>query len=304
MAKGVGKRQGVVRYNKKILLDEIRKFKPISRLEWESVAINYQKLTGEKVIREVDDIKRQFITKMCDNNKKPTGKAAPKASVEAAQKVYRKMLEKSGAGNYGGSDDYDDDDSDDVNANDELKRNLVITFPASVAHANANAANTSSSVATNVSPSVAVNANSHATINASSSATTDANSSAATNQNNKRDRSFSTDNKSKNKKNNFGSIPGRQYLAGALTNVANSMVGNNNSTELLNKFDQLSNSFQNTMQSFMQQQMQMQMMNMQLMMGMRSPTSINPMMDMSTPPVPFYIYRLFIMRVENCSNLI
>jgi hypothetical protein len=69
----------------------------------------YKDSTNESVLREYAVVKRYFIEKLCNNNKKPTGEAAP-VKVGRAQHVYHAILAKSGCGNYGASSDVDDDD--------------------------------------------------------------------------------------------------------------------------------------------------------------------------------------------------
>ena len=88
----------------------------------------YKDSTNESVLREYAVVKRYFIEKLCNNNKKPTGEAAPPVKVARAQRIYHAILAKSGCGNYGASSDDDDDDDDDdydVDDDDEEDELLV-----------------------------------------------------------------------------------------------------------------------------------------------------------------------------------
>ena len=94
---------------------------PASKLGWEEVADDYKLSTKEEDLRGYENVKRHFIKKMCDSNKKVTGSSASHAAVLAAQKVYQEILEKEGGGDYGADNQRDDDDDgcDDEDDNDE-----------------------------------------------------------------------------------------------------------------------------------------------------------------------------------------
>ena len=86
---GKGTRKGKPNYKNGVLLKVIRSILPASKSGWEEVASDYRIATKEDDLRGYEDIKRHFIKKMCDSNKKVTGSSAPDAVVLAAQKVYQ-----------------------------------------------------------------------------------------------------------------------------------------------------------------------------------------------------------------------
>ena len=69
---------------------------------WETVTSEYWKQSCESNKRDPAEIKKYFITKLCNNNKKPTGKSTPDKFVSEAQKIYSRILENESADNYGG----------------------------------------------------------------------------------------------------------------------------------------------------------------------------------------------------------
>ena len=97
-------------YKSRILLEVIRGVEPASKIGWERVAIEYKERSQEAVLRDYQDIKRYFIQKMCNSNKKITGESNAKKSVEDSQRVYNRILAKEGAGDYGDEDDDDDEE--------------------------------------------------------------------------------------------------------------------------------------------------------------------------------------------------
>ena len=107
---GKGTRKGKPNYKSSILLKVVRSILPASKLGWEEVAEDYKLSTKEEDLRGYEDVKRHFIKKMCDSNKKVTGSSAPHTAVLAAQKVYQEILEKEGGGDYGADNQRDDDD--------------------------------------------------------------------------------------------------------------------------------------------------------------------------------------------------
>ena len=91
---GKGTRKGKPNYKSQTLLKAIRSILPASKAEWEEVARDYQMVTKEEDERGYEDVKRHFIKKMCDSNKKVTGSSGPAALILASQKVYQEILEK------------------------------------------------------------------------------------------------------------------------------------------------------------------------------------------------------------------
>ena len=73
-------------YKSNILLEVIRGVEPASKIGWERLALEYKEKSQEGVLRDYQNIKRHFIQKMCNSNKKITGEAAAKKSVEDSQR--------------------------------------------------------------------------------------------------------------------------------------------------------------------------------------------------------------------------
>ena len=117
-------------YKAKILLDIVDRLEPIGSAQWMDVADRYKVDSGEGSLRDWQDLKRYFVEKLCDKNKKPTGESAPKPQVARAQAIYEKILRKEGCGIYGdeaaSEDEFEDDDDDDE---DEEDTEVVSTEP-------------------------------------------------------------------------------------------------------------------------------------------------------------------------------
>jgi hypothetical protein len=114
-----GRKVGAKSYDKAKLLNIIEAVLPSGSFGWSEVCTKYQQASGETIDRDWTAVKRYFIDKLCDNNKKPTGKSSPTPEVARAQKIYNKILESAGAGNLGQTaDDDDDDDVDDEDGED------------------------------------------------------------------------------------------------------------------------------------------------------------------------------------------
>ena len=116
---GKGTRKGKPNYKSSTLLKVIRSVLPASKAEWEEVANDYRIAANEEDERGYEDVKRHFIKKMCDSNKKVTGSSAPAAAVLSAQTVYQQILEKEGGGDYGAENPRDDDDNEDRDGEDD-----------------------------------------------------------------------------------------------------------------------------------------------------------------------------------------
>ena len=108
-------------YKAKILLDVVDFVLPIGSVQWQEVAQRYKAESGDADLRDWQDLKRYFVEKLCDKNRKPTGESAPKPQVARAQAIHEKMLRKEGAAVYGdeissedGNDDEDEEDDEDA----------------------------------------------------------------------------------------------------------------------------------------------------------------------------------------------
>jgi len=89
-----GRKSGIPNYKKDILLNVIESILPVSSLDWEIVASRYQEISGESVIRDHMEIKRQFNQKLCNRGVKPTGNSGANSSILKAQKISYKILKK------------------------------------------------------------------------------------------------------------------------------------------------------------------------------------------------------------------
>jgi hypothetical protein len=102
--------------------------------EWKEVAIRYKMNTQEDTLRDPSDIKRYFIERLCNKNKKPTGKSGPSSKVGEAQALFRTILSKEDCDGYGDNDDFDDEDNeydsesrgeeDDADENDNISQSI------------------------------------------------------------------------------------------------------------------------------------------------------------------------------------
>ena len=70
---GGGRRQGIPNYNNRILLPIIEEILPNGSEAWRLVAAAYKEQSGEDNLRLEDDLKRNWVCKLCNNMKKPTG---------------------------------------------------------------------------------------------------------------------------------------------------------------------------------------------------------------------------------------
>jgi predicted SnoaL-like aldol condensation-catalyzing enzyme len=68
----MGRTKGKTNINKDVLLQIIAKFLPTGEAGWRAVAESYSQHFNEAV-RDSQDLKNYFITKICDNHRKPTG---------------------------------------------------------------------------------------------------------------------------------------------------------------------------------------------------------------------------------------
>jgi hypothetical protein len=89
-----GRGRGVPNYKKDILMNIIADILPTGALAWQRVAERYRISSSENIDREY--IKRFFIQKLCNNNKKPNREAS--GEIKRAQDIHRRMLLKENAG--------------------------------------------------------------------------------------------------------------------------------------------------------------------------------------------------------------
>ena len=101
-----GRVPGAKQYHKPTLYDLVAQYRPISSVMWDLVAAQYRARTGELKVR--DNVKRYFVQKCCNNNKKPTGQSAPDPFTEKCQNLWRSILASEDASDMGDSDSEED----------------------------------------------------------------------------------------------------------------------------------------------------------------------------------------------------
>jgi hypothetical protein len=103
-----GRVPGSKQYHKPTLYDLVAQYRPISSVMWDLVASQYRSKTGELKVR--DGVKRYFVQKCCNNNKKPTGQSAPDPFTDKCQTLWRSILSSEEASDMEVSDEEDDED--------------------------------------------------------------------------------------------------------------------------------------------------------------------------------------------------
>jgi len=69
-----GRPTGVRNYQNSILIDIVERLLPQGLEGWRQVALEYQQETNEPVLRRGEDVRDNWVKKLCKNMKKPTGK--------------------------------------------------------------------------------------------------------------------------------------------------------------------------------------------------------------------------------------
>jgi hypothetical protein len=103
-----GRIVGAKQYHKPTLYDLVAEFRPVSSVLWDVIANQYRSRTGEMKVRE--NVKRYFVQKCCNNNKKPTGQSAPDPFTEKCQALWRSILASEDASDMGDSGDEEEDE--------------------------------------------------------------------------------------------------------------------------------------------------------------------------------------------------
>ena len=102
-----GRRSGVPNYQNVILIRIIERLLPNGNEGWRLVALAYKEESGEENLRSEDDLKKNWVRKLCNNMKKPTGRmgADAKDRINQCIEIERRILAKSSSGILGGSDE-------------------------------------------------------------------------------------------------------------------------------------------------------------------------------------------------------
>ena len=106
---GGSRRVGIPNYNNRILIPIIEEILPNGSEAWRLVAAAYKEKSREANLRSEDDLKRNWVRKLCNNMKKPTGRsgADPNDRTNRCIEVQRKILDKTASGILGASSDDD-----------------------------------------------------------------------------------------------------------------------------------------------------------------------------------------------------
>jgi hypothetical protein len=107
---GGGRRHGVPNYNNRILIPIIEEILPNGTEAWRLVAAAYKEQSGEDNLRSEDDLKRNWVRKLCNNMKKPTGGSGADSTKDRTNRcieIQRKILDKTASGILGASSDDD-----------------------------------------------------------------------------------------------------------------------------------------------------------------------------------------------------
>ena len=102
-----GRRTGVPNYQNAILIRIVERLLPNGNEGWRLVALAYKEESGEENLRSEDDLKKNWVRKLCNNMKKPTGRmgADAKDRINQCIEIERRILNKSSSGILGGSDE-------------------------------------------------------------------------------------------------------------------------------------------------------------------------------------------------------
>ena len=106
-------RRGSKNYKNDVLIDIVAKFLPNGELGWKTVAVAYQELSKEAVLRDHGDIKKHWIKKLCNDMKKPTGSTGEDNDrIARCIGIEKKIMDKTSSGILGLSSGDDDSSSD------------------------------------------------------------------------------------------------------------------------------------------------------------------------------------------------
>ena len=74
-----------------LLISLVQEFLPDGALGWKTVAEHDHVNSGEKELREHDDVKKYWTNTLCNKMKKPTGKTGGR--IATCQKIQKEILE-------------------------------------------------------------------------------------------------------------------------------------------------------------------------------------------------------------------
>ena len=87
-------------YQNNILISIIERLLPNGNEGWRLVALAYKEESGEEILRSEDDVKKNWVQKLCNNMKKPTGRMGTDAKDRINQciGIERRILDKMTSG--------------------------------------------------------------------------------------------------------------------------------------------------------------------------------------------------------------
>jgi hypothetical protein len=116
-----GRKTGVPNYQNSILISIVERLLPNGNEGWRLVALAYKEESGEENLRSEDDLKKNWLRKLCNNMKKPTGRmgADAKDRINRCMAIERRILDKSSSGILGGSVEDELNPSSPLSSDDE-----------------------------------------------------------------------------------------------------------------------------------------------------------------------------------------
>ena len=77
---GGSRRAGIPNYNNNVLIPIVKEILPNGAEAWRLVAAAYKEKSGEANLQSEDDLKCNWVCKLCNNMKKPTGRSGGSAT--------------------------------------------------------------------------------------------------------------------------------------------------------------------------------------------------------------------------------
>jgi hypothetical protein len=116
-----GRKTGVPNYQNAILIRIVERILPNGNEGWRQVALLYKEESGEVNLRSEDDLKKNWVRKLCNNMKKPTGRmgADAKDRINKCIGIERKILDRTSSGILGGSSEDELNPSSSPSSEDE-----------------------------------------------------------------------------------------------------------------------------------------------------------------------------------------
>ena len=128
-----GRQPGRPNYQNNVLIGIVERILPNGNEGWKIVALAYKEESGEEILRSEDDLKKNWVRKLCNNMKKPTGRmgADVKDRINRCIAIERRILDKTSSGILGVSSEEDvnllllPSLSGDEESNEESKEEVV-----------------------------------------------------------------------------------------------------------------------------------------------------------------------------------